>query len=41
MTEEKKQLSWVDLSEEELVQLSDVSVCMYNKQKDPNVDNMS
>lgn len=29
---EKKMISWLDLSEDELMKLTDVSVCMYKKQ---------
>ena len=32
---DKKKLSWLDLDEEELLKLTDVSVCMY-KEQDPN-----
>lgn len=29
---EEKKLSWVELSEEEVLKVTDVSVCMYGKQ---------
>ncbi len=33
MDKEMKPISWLDLSEEEIIRLSDVSVCMYNGQE--------
>lgn len=31
---EEKKLSWIDLSEEEVLDITDVSVCMYGMQDD-------
>lgn len=38
MDKEMKPISWIDLSEEEIIQLSDVAVCMYGKQGSSTVE---
>jgi len=35
MEENKKTVSWLELDDEELKKLTDVSVCMYGKQNQP------
>ncbi len=34
---ERDTLSWVDLSEEELLDITDISVCMYGKQDNDSI----
>lgn len=33
--EKEKNIPWMDLSEEEILKITDVSVCMYGKQVGP------